>query len=192
MSLLLFLVIAKLLNESGIPIKQATNTNFSLICVADGIPEPRILWNRNGVIIDQNLLSRLTISMDIRRAAFRSDIIGHKGREWGVRSTLTITEINGELDDASYGCQANNIDGITATLQDPSYMLTVERGKKITAKMLLSLAWLFIVLFLIDNINFCETLSPCQNGGRCENLETSFQCFCPSTFGGSTCENGKK
>ena len=116
--------------ESRTVVGQDEGTVFNLTCVADGIPEPRISWNRNGMIIDPTLLIRLTISVDMRREAFRSDIIGHKGRQWGVLSMLTITNINGDNDDGSYGCQANNIDGILATVQDPPSTLTVRRGTR--------------------------------------------------------------
>lgn len=116
--------------ESGISVEHAAGTDFSLTCVADGIPEPKILWKRNEVIIPQNVLSRLSLSSDIRRPAFRRDIVGFKRRQWGVESVLTITSISADLDDAFYGCQANNIDGIAATIQDPPFMLSVSRGKK--------------------------------------------------------------
>ena len=129
-NLLIIVVISELLVESRTDVRQDAGTDFNLTCVADGIPEPRISWNRNGIIIDQTLQSRLTISVDMRREAFRSDIIGHKGRQWGVLSILTITNINGDHDDGSYGCQAINVDGILSTVQDPPSTLTVKRGKK--------------------------------------------------------------
>ena len=128
-TVLIIVVISKLLVESK-DIRQDTGADFNLACVADGIPEPRIFWNRNGIIIDPTLRSRLTIYLDIRREAFRSDIIGHKGRQWGVLSILTIRNINGDNDDGSYGCQANNIDGISATVQDPPSTLIVNRGTR--------------------------------------------------------------
>lgn len=105
---------------------------FNLSCVADGIPRPNIAWSRGGVIIDAGLQLRLSISTSLTVPAFRSDIIGHRGYQWGVYSVLTITGLNAELDNGLYGCLANNIPGRGQTRQETPYTLSVNRGKSCT------------------------------------------------------------
>ena len=119
---------AKLQLDEGMPVTKYEGESFNLSCVADGIPQPNIVWSRDGTIIDENLPNRLSILDPLTVPAFRSDIIGHRGYEWGVSSVLTITDLNAELDDGLYGCQASNIPGRAPAHQSVPYTLTVNKG----------------------------------------------------------------
>ena len=53
----------------------------------------------------------------------------------------------------------------------------------------------FIVLYtffhlLFVDINECQN-NPCQNGGRCTNVNGDYSCSCVSGFEGKNCEKGK-
>ena len=41
------------------------------------------------------------------------------------------------------------------------------------------------------DVDECNPISPCQNGGSCANKPGSYQCQCLSGFQGNDCENGK-
>ena len=114
--------------DEGMPVNKYEGESFNLSCMADGIPQPNIVWSRDGNIIDENLQNRLSISDPLTVPAFRSDIIGHRGYEWGVLSVLTIIDLNAELDDGLYGCQASNIPGRAPAQQSVPYTLTVNKG----------------------------------------------------------------
>ena len=119
---------AKLQPDEGMFVTKYEGESFNLSCMADGIPQPNIVWSRNGTFIDANLPNRLSILDPLTVPAFRRDIIGHRGYEWGVLSVLTITDLNAELDDGLYGCQASNIPGRAPARQSVPYTLTVNKG----------------------------------------------------------------
>ena len=124
---LTLIVPAMLAFEEGIPFNRSEGENITFTCVSDGIPRPDILWIRDGAVIDENLLSRVSVSPTFAQPAFRSDIRGHKGLEWGSNSTLTITALI-EADSGSYSCQASNIEQVLPTRQNTPYQLTINRG----------------------------------------------------------------
>ena len=121
------IVPAMLAIDEGIALTRNENDNLILTCASDGIPRPDILWIRDGAVIEQKLLSRLSVSSTTPQPAFRTDIRGHLGLEWGSNSTLTITALT-EADSGSYSCQTSNIEQVPPTRQNPPYQLTVERG----------------------------------------------------------------
>lgn len=41
------------------------------------------------------------------------------------------------------------------------------------------------------DINECNTLAPCANGGTCLNVDGSFLCTCPVGWTGTTCKTGE-
>ena len=116
-----------LASDGGIPVSREEGENFILTCASDGIPRPNILWIRDGAVIDPNLLTRLTVSTTITQPAFRTDIRGHLGLEWGSNSTLEITDLT-VSDSGGYSCQTSNIEQVPPTRQNPPYQLTVRRG----------------------------------------------------------------
>lgn len=44
--------------------------------------------------------------------------------------------------------------------------------------------------FFFTDINECQTLKPCQNGGSCKNIPGSYKCSCKTGYSGKNCENG--
>ena len=117
---------ARLEPDEGEPLTRNEKDTLILTCASDGIPRPKILWIRDGAVIDPNLQSRLSVS-STTIPAFRTDIRGHFGLEWGSNSTLTITALT-EADSGSYSCVTSNIEQVRPTRQNPPYQLTVKRG----------------------------------------------------------------
>lgn len=46
----------------------------------------------------------------------------------------------------------------------------------------------FILLFI--DIDECEPVNPCENGGTCENQPGGYSCNCENGYTGQKCEQG--
>ena len=91
-----------LLNDTGGSFVKQSSENITINCTADGIPQPQIVWRRNGQLIVNT--PRLNIDSSGGFSGFRSSSIP------GVISTtsvLTITDLRG-TDNGSYSCRADN------------------------------------------------------------------------------------
>ena len=62
-----------------------------------------------------------------------------------------------------------------------TYIYTYINDTKITA----TLTWHSLIFFAEDH---CAS-SPCQNGGTCSVLPTTFKCACVCGWGGDTCSD---
>ena len=112
------LVKAALLNYTGGKIVRERGENVTINCTADGIPQPNIVWRRNGQLIEST--SRLIIHMSGGSSGFRSipDVIS-------TTSTLTITNLKG-IDNGSYSCRADNEANVGAVLVTPFTIEVIE------------------------------------------------------------------
>ena len=93
---------------------------MSLTCRADGIPRPRaIFWFRNGTLIDPLLFERINTT--------QANEEGFRQGNLGILSTLTIRDVNPNIDNGVYTCRTTNGIGQPTVLQNP-YILTVAQG----------------------------------------------------------------
>ena len=46
-----------------------------------------------------------------------------------------------------------------------------------------------LFLFIFSDVNECQN-NPCQNGGKCTNVNGGYSCSCVSGFEGKNCEKG--
>ena len=46
-----------------------------------------------------------------------------------------------------------------------------------------------LFLFIFSDVNECQN-NPCQNGGKCTNVNGDYSCSCVSGFEGKNCEKG--
>ena len=97
----MFTVKAALRNNTGGSLTKEEGQSMMFNCTADGVPQPDIVWRKNG----QRLLNtnRVKITSSEQSNGFRSHFI------LGVlqhTSILKITELNGK-DNGNYSCRAS-------------------------------------------------------------------------------------
>ena len=109
------LVPAQLNISSGDTKNLREGDNITLICVADGIPRPGIIWFFEETII--NLKPRVKISAEEQRA-FRSDVQLVPGNN-AIISFLTVMNVDREADGGRYVCRTSNGIGSAQSLQQP-------------------------------------------------------------------------
>ena len=92
-------------------------------CTADGIPEPRISWRRNGQFLNINQLRRYSV-VTTNDVGFRStELFGVQQTE----SKLTINSLR-ETDDGNFSCIAQSATTAPAALHIP-FQLKIEISK---------------------------------------------------------------
>ena len=114
----LFLVNAVILNNTGTFVIKDKKQNVTFNCTADGIPQPVIVWRKNGQLLLNT--SRVTIVSSQESNGFQTNYIP-------TTSVITITDLRG-IDNGSYSCQAGN--GVrTGTVLMTPYVLQVVECK---------------------------------------------------------------
>ena len=157
--------------------------NVTFNCSADGIPQPRVSWRRNGQLlanIDQ--LQRYNVIMSTLNGFRSAQLPGVQQLD----TTLTITNLK-QHDQGSFSCIAQSANTDPVVLQTAYQLVVNKRMLYIT------------IAFLLLSILYCHTAtppdhckdSPCQNGGTCGNLTDGFFCRCTSSFTGKTCNKRK-
>ena len=91
--------------------------NVSLNCTADGIPQPVILWRKNGQLLLNT--SRVTIVSSQESNGFHTNYIP-------TTSVITIQDLRGN-DNGNYSCQADNKIKPGTVLMTPYILQVVER-----------------------------------------------------------------
>ena len=86
-------------------------------CTADGIPQPVILWRKNGQLLLNT--SRVTIVSSQESNGFHTNYIP-------TTSVITIKDLRGN-DNGSYSCQADNTVKRETVLMTPYVLQVVER-----------------------------------------------------------------
>lgn len=112
---------------------------MSFNCTAGGYPRPTIEWTKD----DQTLTNSVKVAITSRYLDQRPDNM------LLVTSTLTLSDLNHEVDSGNYMCRASNlVVRSVAVLQSP-FILNVS-GKLIMAIIINStLFLLFVALFLL-------------------------------------------
>ena len=49
---------------------------------------------------------------------------------------------------------------------------------------------MYAFAMIFSDVNECDTISPCQNGGTCQNSDGAYSCDCDPRFTGPNCESG--
>lgn len=118
----ILLVQPKLLNETGsLHLVNGTADSITLNCTADGIPRPRILWRKNGVLILN--VSRTSWNYGNDSDSDRQIRFKEIDEIEQASSTLTIQDLRSS-DTGLYTCRADNSAGRAAILRVP-YNITV-------------------------------------------------------------------
>ena len=112
------LVKAVILNNSGTFVIKDKGQNVSFNCTAEGIPQPVIVWRKNGQLLLNT--SRITIVSSQESNGFQTNYIP-------TTSVITIKDLRGN-DNGSYSCRADN--GVkTGTVLMTPYVLRVGECK---------------------------------------------------------------
>ena len=93
-------------------------------------------------------------------------------------SILTITNVKG-IDNGSYSCRADNEANVGAVLVTPFILEVIERKY-------MSYSECYNAFNLAPPTNFCVN-SPCQNNGKCNNVDEGYICTCSGMFTGTNC-----
>lgn len=111
------------INETGgLTFTSSVGAELSLVCTADGIPEPQIVWLKNEEYLPTELNAGLVETTEIVQPGFRGGLDA-------VRSTLTFRSVTVQ-DSGSYRCRASNRIGSPAFLPNP-YTVEVTRGTQV-------------------------------------------------------------
>ena len=86
-------------------------------CTADGVPQPVIMWRKNGQLL--LITHRRTIVSSEHSNGFHSSY-------FPTTSVLTITDLR-RSDNGSYSCQVKNTVNIEAVLTTPYVLHVIER-----------------------------------------------------------------
>ena len=113
----LFLVNAVILNNTGTFVIKDKKQNVTFNCTADGIPQPVIVWSKNGQVLLNT--SRVTIVSSQESNGFQTNYIP-------TTSVIIIKDLRGN-DNGSYSCQADNGVKTKSVLLTPYVLQVVER-----------------------------------------------------------------
>ena len=111
------LVKAVILNNSGTFVIKDKGQNVSFNCTADGIPQPVIVWSKNGQLLLNT--SRVTIVSSQESNGFHTKYIP-------TTSVITIKDLRGN-DNGSYSCRADNTVKTGTVLMTPYILQVVAR-----------------------------------------------------------------
>lgn len=115
------LVEAAVTASGPVVIQAVQHSSVTLSCIADGVPRPSsIVWFRNLTLIDTQLFQRINIT-EIAVDGFR-----HPSYR-GLKSVLTIEDVNPNTDTALYTCRTGNGVGQPAILGQP-HNLRISKG----------------------------------------------------------------
>ena len=99
-------------------------------CTADGIPEPRISWRRNGQFLNVNQLRRYSVVTSTNDGFRSTELPGVQQTE----SKLSITNLK-EIDEGTFSCIAQSVTTPPAALLVP-FQLNIEIRKPLLNKFL--------------------------------------------------------
>ena len=91
--------------------------NISLVAIADGIPQPSILWLRDGIALQTSLNVRFEVMEEVV-PGIRVDI------PFALKSTLTIWGLT-NADTGEYSCRASNKIGMAVVLLEPYQVVVI-------------------------------------------------------------------
>ena len=111
------LVNADILNKTGGFVTKHKGQIVTFNCTADGIPQPVIVWRKNGQLLLNT--SRVTIVSSQESNGFHTNYIP-------ATSVITIKDLRGN-DNGSYSCRANNKVKTGVVLTTPYELQVVER-----------------------------------------------------------------
>ena len=112
----LFLVNAVILNNTGTFVTKNKGQYVSFNCTADGVPQPVIVWRKNGQFLLNT--SRITIVSSQESNGFRTIYIP-------TTSVITIKDLRGN-DNGSYSCRADNTVKTETVLMTPYVLRVIE------------------------------------------------------------------
>ena len=110
------LVNAVILNNTGTFVTKNKGQNVSFNCTADGIPQPVIVWRKNGQLLINT--SRVTIVSSQESNSFHTNYIV-------TTSVITIKDLR-RNDNGSYSCLADNGVKTESVLLTPYVLQVIE------------------------------------------------------------------
>ena len=176
---IMFIVKAALYNNTGGSVTKEKGQSVIFNCTADGVPQPDIIWRKNGQLLLKT--SRVKLNSSEQSNGFRSHfILGVLQRT----SVLTITDLNGK-DNGSYSCRAStDKEGDNGVILMTPFTLQVIERKPFSVVRCLTK---YIVLG--PPINYCLSF-PCGGRGMCRSLSSGYICDCFNGYSGINCEQG--
>ena len=105
------------MNNTGGFVNKNKGQNVTFNCTADGVPQPVIVWRKNGQLLLNT--SRVTIVSSQESNGFHINYIP-------VTSVITIKDLRGN-DNGSYSCRADNAVKNGVVLMTPYVLYVVER-----------------------------------------------------------------
>ena len=118
----MFIVKAALQNNIGGSVTKERGQSVKFNCTADGVPQPDIVWRKNGQLLLKT--NRVNITSSESNGFCLHSILGVLQRT----SVLTITDLNGK-DNGSYSCRASTVneDDNGVILMTPFTLQVIER-----------------------------------------------------------------
>ena len=101
---------------------KAVGGTVNISCMADGLPEPRVVWRRNGRVLSVQTGRRLEITTKIIVPGFRIQV----PTQSTVLSTLVIRGVLVSDNNTQLSCLAVNSVGEPASLTTPYTIAVVE------------------------------------------------------------------
>ena len=118
----IYAVPAKLLYTKGSLVARSIGMNVTFNCSADGIPQPRLSWRRNGQLLANiDLLQRYNVITSTSNGFRSAQLPGVQQ----MNSILTIFNLK-EHDQGSFSCIAQSANTNPAVLQT-AYQLVVNK-----------------------------------------------------------------
>ena len=105
------------MNKTGRFVTKHKGQNVTFNCTADGVPQPVIVWRKNGQLLLNT--NRVTIVSSQESNGFLTNYIP-------VTSVITIKDLRGN-DNGSYSCRADNKVKAGIVLMTPYVLHVVER-----------------------------------------------------------------
>ena len=95
---------------------------MNLTCEADGVPEPMgIFWFRNATLLDPVLFRKVSTT--------QHEITGFRDQSYqGIKSVLTIRDVNPRSDAGFYSCRSSNGVGTPVIISEPR-RLEITKGR---------------------------------------------------------------
>ena len=105
------------MNKTGGFVTKNKGQNVTFNCTADGVPQPDIVWRKNGQLLLNT--SRVTIVSSQESNGFYTNYIS-------TTSVIIIKDLRGN-DNGSYSCRADNTVKTGSVLMTPYVLQVVER-----------------------------------------------------------------
>ena len=105
------------MNKTGGFVTKNKGQYVTFNCTADGVPQPVIVWRKNGQLLLNT--SRVTIISSQESNGFHTNYIP-------TTSVITIINLRGN-DNGSYSCRADNTVKTGSVLMTPYVLQVVER-----------------------------------------------------------------